>query len=553
MEYRLEFDPKTIEHLGVKMYSTLPPALAELISNAYDADASQVKISFHENEGKPESIIVKDNGCGMSSEDIRSKFLVIGRNRRELGDEPTPKYHRLPTGKKGLGKLALFGLANRITVDTVKANKRSSFVLDWNKLMSSGRVYKPHSEIQDMDTSLDNGTSITLKELKRKSAFDLESIADTLSRMFIVDSTFQIILQHGEGTEIAVTNERRYQQIEKEFLWNETDIDPENFGKNKGIEFNLITGKKPIPPSSGLRGITIFSRGKLVNSPEFFSDSTSSNFYQYLTGWIKADFIDLLDEDVISTNRQSINWEHEEMIVFRDWLTKVVAKTRTRWRKEKRQKKTSKFKDETGIDKDKWLGTLPKEIKRPVETIISELVDDDGTNESFNSVVHALHALAPEYPHFHWRNLHGEIADISKQEYINKDYHAAFFEAVKQYCKYVRGQVKDTNYNYDDMKDYDLMGKVFGRNEGTLKVTSRFLENNTNFSPQTLVNIEESQRQLSQGVVQGGRNVVAHEVKKVLSSSGLFSEKDCLDLLSLLSYLVRRVESACKHEDRTVD
>ena len=51
MSLSLKFDPKTIEHLGVKMYSTLPPALAELISNSYDADAGQVSIEFLEQNG----------------------------------------------------------------------------------------------------------------------------------------------------------------------------------------------------------------------------------------------------------------------------------------------------------------------------------------------------------------------------------------------------------------------------------------------------------------------------------------------------------------------
>ena len=40
----MHFDPNTIEHLGIQMYSTLPPVIAELISNAYDADAKHVKI-----------------------------------------------------------------------------------------------------------------------------------------------------------------------------------------------------------------------------------------------------------------------------------------------------------------------------------------------------------------------------------------------------------------------------------------------------------------------------------------------------------------------------
>ncbi|WP_334666774.1 ATP-binding protein, partial [Streptomyces cyaneofuscatus] len=77
-KYELKFDPKTIEHLGVKMYATLPPALAELISNAYDADASSVTVEFQEQNGNPKAITVIDDGIGMSSDDIQKKFLVIG-------------------------------------------------------------------------------------------------------------------------------------------------------------------------------------------------------------------------------------------------------------------------------------------------------------------------------------------------------------------------------------------------------------------------------------------------------------------------------------------
>lgn len=100
-KYELKFDPKTIEHLGVKMYSTLPPALAELISNAYDADASNVRVEFLEQNGTPTTITVFDDGTGMSSDDIQNRFLMIGRNRRAAdGDKPSLKFNRLPTGKK---------------------------------------------------------------------------------------------------------------------------------------------------------------------------------------------------------------------------------------------------------------------------------------------------------------------------------------------------------------------------------------------------------------------------------------------------------------------
>ena len=40
----MRFDPNTIEHLGVKMYSQIPTAIAEMIANSYDADAKKETI-----------------------------------------------------------------------------------------------------------------------------------------------------------------------------------------------------------------------------------------------------------------------------------------------------------------------------------------------------------------------------------------------------------------------------------------------------------------------------------------------------------------------------
>ena len=121
--FEMRFDPQTIRHLGLRMYSTLAPALAEIISNSYDADATNVIVQLIEKDGIPEEIIVEDDGIGLSHEEINSKFLVIGRNRRDEGDEPSSKHGRLPIGKKGLGKLH-FWSGQTITITTVKEGKR---------------------------------------------------------------------------------------------------------------------------------------------------------------------------------------------------------------------------------------------------------------------------------------------------------------------------------------------------------------------------------------------------------------------------------------------
>jgi len=69
---QMKFAPNTIEHLGVKMYSTLPPVVSELIANSYDADASEVTILLKDSTGK--EIVVSDNGHGMSFNEINEGF-----------------------------------------------------------------------------------------------------------------------------------------------------------------------------------------------------------------------------------------------------------------------------------------------------------------------------------------------------------------------------------------------------------------------------------------------------------------------------------------------
>ena len=400
LPFIMRFDPHTIKHLGVRMYSTLTPALAEIISNSYDADATNVTVTLIQEKNGPKEIKVEDDGMGLSYDEINNKFLVIGRNRRDdVGDVPSPRYKRYSTGKKGLGKLALFGLANTITILTIQNGKLNEFVLDWDDLMAATGNYQPRATIINENTSKADGTIITMSGLKRITPFDFTGLADSLSRIFIFDETFNLLLESPSGDRISIDNKRKYSLITKEFEWNldSTLLVPPGsayFGK---IEGNLITSEKPLTPSSGLRGITLFSRGKLVNAPEFFSSSTSSHFYQYLTGWISVDFIDQLEEDVISTNRQSIDWEHLEMATFRMFLSGIVSQINTDWRQKRREKKDADLKEKTGIDTEKWVNTLPGDVKDNTKQIIESLGGEDAL-EKYTPVIKALHNMIPEYP-----------------------------------------------------------------------------------------------------------------------------------------------------------
>lgn len=527
--FDLRFDPKTIEHLGVKMYSTLPPALAELISNSYDADASKVKLTFRERNGKPDSIEVIDDGQGMTADDVQERFLVIGRNRRrEDGDKPTENFKRLPIGKKGLGKLALFGLANTITIRTRKKGKECEFELDWGNLIASSGAYNPKTISFNQFTTEKDGTFIKLSNLKRVSPFDIEGLANSLSRLFIVDSNFQIILESPNGEQLVVDNALRYSQLTAQFEWDVATLIPAGNGFEGKIVGKIYTAESPISPSSGLRGITLFSRGKMVNAPEYFSSSTSSHFYQYVTGWLSVDFIDLIEEDVISTNRQAINWEHEEMSKLRSVLSKMISQVNTEWRVKRKEVKDKELRDKTGIDTQKWLSTLPEDVRGHTNKIVEALGGEDAL-QTFTPVIKALHEIIPEYPLLHWRHLHDKLRDRIKSHYESCQYGQAADEGTKIYCELIR---KLTGLDEDGT---ELTGNSFGGKSPRIRVTD--------LSSETGRNIQKGQEALSRGLIEGFRNPVSHAPMDSVVP-GTFSELDCLNILSLISYLLARVDNA---------
>jgi uncharacterized protein (TIGR02391 family) len=547
-ELELKFDPQTIQHLGLQMYSTLPPALAELISNAYDADASEVIVRLTDND-MVKKIEIIDNGDGLTYAEINNKFLRIGRNRRiDDGDIPSSKFKRKPTGKKGLGKLALFGLAKTITIRTTKTNLLNEFKLDWDKLIGSSGAYKPETTIINQPIEMNSGTTIILEKLKRVSTFDYEGLADSLSKLFIFEDNFDVSIETPKGDKIILDNKRKYKTIQPEFTWkilNEPYI-PANSEYTGKINGELISAMKPLSPQSQLRGVTLFSRGKLVNIPEFFSNSDSSHFFQYLTGWLNVDFIDELEEDVISTNRKSLDWENPDMKKLRGFLAGIISLINQDWRKKRKEKKQQELSKKTsidsGIDTEKWLGTMPPEVEWATKGILDILGEEDTTPETFVPVMKLIHTLIPEYPYYHWRNLHSVVQEKSRLYYEQQNYYTAFHEAMKKYTNAVREKSGSTI-----PQDVNMMGNVFDEGKKVLSVIEDYKKSDgTDFSPDTMKNIQSGQQHLSQGIVAGGRNPVSHEEMSELKYSDLFSESDCLDFLSLLSHLFKRLDNSKK-------
>ena len=203
--WEMKFDLNTLEHLGVRLYTQYPPMIAELISNSWDADADNVSIDLFDTGSK--KIVVKDDGDGMTKDELNAQFLLIGRNRRVKEGRDTSNTKGRPVlGKKGIGKLSMFGIAQRITVSTIKNQLKNSFTMDYELMKKSSGIYNPVEVAVDEATDEPEGTTITLEQIKRKSKFRPVDLANSLARRFSIFDEINVKIRHNDVDAVDVQN-----------------------------------------------------------------------------------------------------------------------------------------------------------------------------------------------------------------------------------------------------------------------------------------------------------------------------------------------------------
>ena len=231
---------------------------------------------------------------------------------------------------------------------------------------------------------------------------------------------------------------------------------------------------------------------------------------------------------------------------LQEFLQKMIRFLVRDWSAKRKEAKEKSNTEKTGINISKWYATVPDDIRPRLSSIISKISEKpEIDDEDFSIVVHQVYDLIPPYTYFHYRLLHNQVQDASKVHYQQKDFYSAFQEALKRYKNAVQAKS-----GVSATEDLDIMSKSFGKDNKPLKTTANFKlrPNGQPFSETTLNNIEEGQLALSRGIVQGGRNIISHEEHVDLKESGLFTEKDCLDLLSLLSHLYKRLDQSIKED-----
>lgn len=197
-EYKLNIDPRILELLGPSLYTNIYYVLAELIANAYDADAHNVYIIASKDD-----ITVEDDGNGMSytNGDINKYLNVAAVSRNTLEDSFTP-LKRKKMGRKGVGKLAALSVSENVLVKTINNGEKSGFVLSRN--IGEDNLLEPIPDEQIVFKKIcGNGTSIVMQSPQYKLHSSLKAIKRNLLKIFpLVDKDFRIHLYRGTEVEV---------------------------------------------------------------------------------------------------------------------------------------------------------------------------------------------------------------------------------------------------------------------------------------------------------------------------------------------------------------
>jgi len=345
--YEMKFDVVTIKHLGLQMYSTLPPVIGELVANGWDANATKVEITIPDepiNERTSE-IVITDNGNGMSDEDVREKYLRIGRDRREKerSDETPPPLNRKIMGRKGIGKFSAFGIAKEIVVESVKDGKTSHFAINYDELLDKEDDRVIELPLLPATGDVDKGTKITLRYITKfkNRRIALSTIRRGLARRFAVigqQHNFEVVINDCPISPVDRDLKRLLDKDmdDKPYLWayENEEIKPDTGWTVSGWIGAL---KRTTSEDDGIdRGIVLMARGKLVQEPFDFNAVVGQQFaLSYLIGELNVEFVDEV-EDTIGTTRNSLVWDTEANTALMEWGKKEVNKIAREWAKKRR-------------------------------------------------------------------------------------------------------------------------------------------------------------------------------------------------------------------------
>lgn len=289
----IQFDKSHLSTIGERLYTQSLDLIRELVANAYDADATSVKITVGD-----ETIAVEDNGIGMDKEGLKQYFTIGSSFKRQ--NPISPKLKRVRIGEFGIGKFAVLSICNRFEIYTRSQNYAATLIFDREDFERRSDWNIPLIE-HNFET-LTTGTRVSLFDIKKSiSLFDIER---HLINVFpLSDKKFSVFLNN-------LKLQSRY-------------IPGERFRIREKTKFGIINGDVVISSlmlNKETVGIGIRVKGILIKRETFGIEKLHSLSSRRLTGEINADFL------TITASRDDFIKDTEEYKEFEKVMAKKLVR-----------------------------------------------------------------------------------------------------------------------------------------------------------------------------------------------------------------------------------
>lgn len=410
-QFKFQFSLEVLNLLGRGLYRSFATVVAEAVSNSWDAEATKVEITVDDNK-----LIVEDDGKGMNDEDFQDKFLEIGYSRRR---DVNNKSKRNVIGRKGIGKLAMLSISEKVTVlskkdgQSITGGKINNPELDLEIKQNGKYSLENLSDIEKkslFNKDKESGTKIIFEDIKTK----LNSV-DIIRKYLATQFNFIFSIQKNDDFKIIVNGNEITEKDLKElddktqFIWflDEEDVERKNRYKNlkkhkvisnthfefdkKDIAIKGFIASVIEPKHLLLRGssgdfkadINLFCNGRLRQENLFEEIASKRLPEEYLYGEIHVDGLEDGDVDRFTSSREGIIKDdplYQEFLKELKKIQSIVLTDWSPWRKGERDE--SEINDALMPPYQQRLEDSKNRREKDFENKINEVVKDENTKES---------------------------------------------------------------------------------------------------------------------------------------------------------------------------
>jgi hypothetical protein len=415
--YTMTISLNVLNHLGVNLYSNVPAVLSEVVANSYDADATRVDVTIDADAG---TVTIADNGHGMTRAEVNERYLAVGYQRRaDPSTARTPVLDRPVMGRKGIGKLSLFSVAEAVEVYAARNGEKSALRMSVPAIRAvlegggSADTYHPEPLDEDL-VDFESGTRIVLRDLKKGIATASRALRTRLARRFSIlgaQDQFQLFIGERE-----VTAEDRDYFHKLQYVWiyeveeaaqpikdrctkaekvstvggqqPELDTELEVAGSGDPVSIN-ITGwigtahtagsLKDADTRDNLNKISLIVRGKVAHEDLLDEFNESGVYASYLIGEIRADDLDVDDlDDIATSSRQRIVEDDPRFVLLKTWLRGEINRIGNQWTDLRNEEGVSTALNNPLIKE--WFGSLQGNTRKKAVALfgkINQLTIDD--------------------------------------------------------------------------------------------------------------------------------------------------------------------------------